>query len=928
MIATDTAGGEGVNPSKPAAMAKVDYDFLMSKKADGVSFVDAKAALVKAKQGHLAKTSPNVAAIMDFASDIKKSAQAGELEGGMQLTGKEADIKEFLLFKGLSDEDAEARIEMDRGPSGEPNKGFFEKVGDVPSIAMEAAEKGEAQKIDIKQRQAALEAKDQDLVSKLDKMYAESEDLPVPDRIAAWFATGSGRLLNMINNMGVEALPYTQPLKEAIYEQFVDPAISSLLEADVVPTGKPGDWVQSLADIGRDIKSVTPEPVKEGLGEVATDVGQFIQENPGLALELEKTGATMDLARPILDALIGYGALKKAPEALGNIIKEATATGEALTPVVSNVKTTLTPVIEKITKPRLTPARNDLAESMINSMIKVDPARGAEHFYKLSKGQTMGNFLLERDIIGTPDQTVEMLATRFNKVKNTFDETVASIEGTYKFAPADDILEEMAERFAKTLDKKNLKRVNQLTAKYNAKGLTMAENLELKRLYESKVKTGYLKDNNSELVDRATNLDNELREAFVAEAKKGGFENVQELSREIQLTKGAMDSIESKTIRRLVNNQFSLTDNLLLVGGAINPSSLAVLGVKKIASSPSIQAKMIRALATNDIKIMKEIPGIPTEIIATKNAAKRQLLYEQWLESSGLKGVIEDTELLKLTEGKAIQAPPAEDIVGVRGQQYQEGTGVFEGQRSVNASTTPKNIINNSSTSKTVPKNKDKVNVPFKKGETPTQLEAKKYKTAEEFVKAQDSKFYHGTPTGEFGSAEVHVGTKQAATEALEARIGIPADGKGWQGKSNYGDTLLAGKKSIASGKFGKYRGTGFNVKIPENDFYLKDHPELAKNAAFGDGTQIPLDVKPSVFSVKIKGEMTNSGNTPLSDTKANATIRGQLKKGNAKRGYYYENVGEDAGSISAVVPSKSHLEKGLTKSQLTDIWEKANPQK
>ena len=36
--------------------------------------------------------------------------------------------------------------------------------------------------------------------------------------------------------------------------------------------------------------------------------------------------------------------------------------------------------------------------------------------------------------------------------------------------------------------------------------------------------------------------------------------------------------------------------------------------------------------------------------------------------------------------------------------------------------------------------------------------------------------------------------------------------------------------------------------------------------------------------------------------------MHGQLKKGNARRGYFYQNDGEDAGSISAVVPSWSHL--------------------
>jgi hypothetical protein len=38
--------------------------------------------------------------------------------------------------------------------------------------------------------------------------------------------------------------------------------------------------------------------------------------------------------------------------------------------------------------------------------------------------------------------------------------------------------------------------------------------------------------------------------------------------------------------------------------------------------------------------------------------------------------------------------------------------------------------------------------------------------------------------------------------------------------------------------------------------------------------------------------------------------MRAQLKKGTAKCGYFYKNVSEDAGSISAVVPNQKHIEE------------------
>jgi len=54
---------------------------------------------------------------------------------------------------------------------------------------------------------------------------------------------------------------------------------------------------------------------------------------------------------------------------------------------------------------------------------------------------------------------------------------------------------------------------------------------------------------------------------------------------------------------------------------------------------------------------------------------------------------------------------------------------------------------------------------------------------------------------------------------------------------------------------------------------------------------------------------MTNTPNRPHTDTKANSMMIRNLKIGNAKSGYYYENEGEDTGSISAVVPDKSFLQ-------------------
>ena len=176
--------------------------------------------------------------------------------------------------------------------------------------------------------------------------------------------------------------------------------------------------------------------------------------------------------------------------------------------------------------------------------------------------------------------------------------------------------------------------------------------------------------------------------------------------------------------------------------------------------------------------------------------------------------------------------------------------------------------------------------------------------------------WWHGSTDKNFsGKRGIHIGTFKSATEALESRIGVPAEGS-WDGTRIYKDTLLAGKKSLV--RIAKERGysfdnalqTGYNAgspkeSVPENDYYPEERIE---RPVYSDGTEIDLNSKPIVFQVRIIGSMTNTPRTPHSDSKANSLIRRGLTSGNAKRGFYYINDSEDRGSISAVVPDGSFL--------------------
>jgi hypothetical protein len=164
--------------------------------------------------------------------------------------------------------------------------------------------------------------------------------------------------------------------------------------------------------------------------------------------------------------------------------------------------------------------------------------------------------------------------------------------------------------------------------------------------------------------------------------------------------------------------------------------------------------------------------------------------------------------------------------------------------------------------------------------------------------------YWHGSPSGDLrgGTSGLHLGTHDAATQALEARIGVPATGS-WDGTREYGKTLLAGRKTLMEKDPRGYLLTGKNASPPMEDYYPTEPIKYSGGVSSG------MDIKPSVRPFKLTGEMVNTRASPKTDTKANAIMAANAKKGNAKRGLFYRNEGEDVGSISLAVPSgSSHL--------------------
>lgn len=201
------------------------------------------------------------------------------------------------------------------------------------------------------------------------------------------------------------------------------------------------------------------------------------------------------------------------------------------------------------------------------------------------------------------------------------------------------------------------------------------------------------------------------------------------------------------------------------------------------------------------------------------------------------------------------------------------------------------------------------MNIPlFEEFEQTFEIRLKERWAGYQTIKARvPAKFYHGTPDKRHinGKLGIHIGSKLAATQALQARIGVPSQGE-WDGTRSYGETLLAGRKRLK--QLGPFLETGFNCRAPEEDYYPTDR---ADRADYSDGTLIPFDAIPDIFVVHVVGRMSNGIFTPHSDAVANGMIKRTLGSGHAKSGFYYVNMGEDSGSVSAVVPDWSFLRMG-----------------
>ncbi len=244
-----------------------------------------------------------------------------------------------------------------------------------------------------------------------------------------------------------------------------------------------------------------------------------------------------------------------------------------------------------------------LSTKIMNKVARVNPI-DARKFKAISGGEDIGEYLSKTGNFDRPEGMVQNEIEKFIKSRLDVDTTLDKLPGVYKSPSLSDALDMIIKK-GKMESSANIKapylqRAIDLKRKLNSTGVTMSDSNEIKRILEREVKLGYDKQFNASEIKKATYVDEALRNWQIAEAKKLGFRNLEELNKQTQKARFVADSLSKKIVSDELLNGLSLTDYIVVSGG--NSTAIAGLLGKKILSSKGLQAKIAKKLYNKEIQ--------------------------------------------------------------------------------------------------------------------------------------------------------------------------------------------------------------------------------------------------------------------------------------------------------------------------------------
>lgn len=267
---------------------------------------------------------------------------------------------------------------------------------------------------------------------------------------------------------------------------------------------------------------------------------------------------------------------------------------------ILNIPEKIKSIPNKITPKSITPS------NIMQRVFRVNPSDQIK-FQKMA-GENIGEYATKRGIFDK-----EALLNRFENSKAEADNALASLDGKFNPTPVNTMLKELYKReISVSLPgalSKDFPRVRELVNINQKNGLNMSEINEVKRIYERNVKLDYVRQNLSDKIARANTLDSAVRKWQDTQAEKSGLLNLPQIKKEIQLSKQLINSLDKKEFGMDANNNISITDWIMLSGAS--PTSIAGFGVKRLFSNKGVQAGIAKLFSPKPIGETKAIFGKP-----------------------------------------------------------------------------------------------------------------------------------------------------------------------------------------------------------------------------------------------------------------------------------------------------------------------------
>lgn len=392
---------------------------------------------------------------------------------------------------------------------------------------------------------------------------------------------------------------------------------------------------QEYAAQSQQVKESGAKPIVETvIGENIRPAGNLQQ----LAGDVIQTGA---LAAPGVGlvkggatggALLGGQAMSENQSALD--VAKSTLLGAG----IGGALGVAVPALEKLAgaAPKIAAKTGQVVESL-----KPNPADIMQRVLRVTKGQqskfeqnygtSIGQYAIDRGLIGTQDEVANALANRFTTSIKAADDALSTLPGKYQPEPVKTALQELYQKKLATsapgAPDPELNIVKELLNKFDNAGLDMSEINQAKRLFERNVKLDFVKTNNPEGVKLSNNIDQAIRDWQFNQAERLGLKNLPEINKETRMAKELLNSLEREASGKAGNNAISLTDWIVLADGGA--SNVAAFLAKRGFGSDTVQAFVAKYFAP------KTKVGLPTAKMEAPQIDATVQSYFDFLKKTG-----------------------------------------------------------------------------------------------------------------------------------------------------------------------------------------------------------------------------------------------------------------------------------------------------